>query len=169
MKCKNGDVMIGTWDKDRMNGVFCIKNKQGEKMVLFKEGMKIDLTYDVTFNDYLYYILSFILMCTFWAGIPAGLLIEEGYFGLMGSFVIYIIYSCNTDSCKYLDNLVELNHTFKNIAAAIQSAPDCGFHIQCYHYETRHYKDSKGNSKTRRVRVNTHSASQVFHAQNFVD
>ena len=30
MECKNGDTLIGTWDKDRMNGVFQLKNSKGE-------------------------------------------------------------------------------------------------------------------------------------------
>lgn len=77
-------------------------------MVLFKDGMKINLSYKSSWKDYMYYILSFIFMVCFWTGIPLGLMIGRQLFGLMGVWVIYMIYSCCTDSCKYIQNLVEL-------------------------------------------------------------
>lgn len=36
--------------------------------------------------------------------------------------------------------------------------PEIKYYIQNYHFETRTYTDSKGNTHTRTVRVNTHYA-----------
>ena len=129
MQCKNGDTLIGTWDKDRMNGVFCIKNGNNEQMTLFKEGMRINLTYDTQPTDYLYYIISFLLIWVFGYGIYAGLTIQREQFGFCAAWLIYLCYSYSTNSCKYLGNMVELVKTFENIAQAIEAAPDCGFSI----------------------------------------
>jgi hypothetical protein len=62
-----------------------------------------------------------------------------------------------------------LPQVWKDIAGAIKSGPVKYMNIVCYHYETRHYKDSKGNSRTKRVRVTTHTASKDFDCTSFVD
>ena len=68
---------------------------------------------------------------------------------MIGFIIIYLIYGCFTDSCRYIKNLTLLPKVFENIAYAIKSAPEVGYSIECYHYEQRveHYKDSKGNSR----------------------
>ena len=68
---------------------------------------------------------------------------------MIGFIIIYLIYGCLTDSCRYIKNLTVLPKVFENIAYAIKSAPEVGYSIECYHYEQRveNYKDSKGNSR----------------------
>ena len=92
-------------------------------MVIFKDGMKIDLTRDLGWKDYAYYLISVLLMIAFWLGIPLGITQHTGFFGLFGAIIIYAVYSSCTDTCKYLKNLVELPQTFDNINSAIQSIP----------------------------------------------
>ena len=88
-------------------------------MVLFKDGMRIDLTTDIGTNDYLYYGLSAFFMIIFWLGLFLGIFLRNpALHGMMASMIIYWIYSSCTNSCKYLNNLVELVQTFKNIALA---------------------------------------------------
>jgi len=62
---------------------------------------------------------------------------------------------------------------FRNIEAAIQARPECTLGIQNYHYETRteHYRDKDGNTQTRtkRVRVNTHRATEEYRFSDWVD
>ena len=41
--------------------------------------------------------------------------------------------------------------------------------IECYHMETEHYKDSRGNTKTRQKKVVTHRAAERFVFNNWVD
>ena len=45
MICNNGEVIVGTWIKDKMNGVCSVTDKNGKNVVLFKDDMKINLTY----------------------------------------------------------------------------------------------------------------------------
>jgi len=68
---KNGSVMIGTWSKDLSDGLFSIQKTEGDEkdMVIFKEGMKIELSKKQTSKDIGYYILSGILMCAFYFSI----------------------------------------------------------------------------------------------------
>lgn len=67
-------------------------------------------------------------MISFYSGIPFGFLWErgegKGFILIPVSLLIYVIYSSCTDTCKYINNLVELPQVFKNIAFAIKSAPD---------------------------------------------
>ena len=87
--------------------------------------------------------------------------------------LVYLISSCCTDTCKYINNLVELTDVMKRIKTAIKLAPYWSFHITCYHWEERTIteKDSEGNETTRTesYKVNTHSASQKFDCSAFVD
>ena len=157
MLCKDGSIFTGSWVKDMMNGVFSIqKGVDGEKeFVLFKDGMRIDLSYQRTCKDDTYYILSVILFILKLVGVALIFVMRRqpgiGIAVAVVSKIIYLIYSCCTDSCSYLNNLVKLEQVFKNIAAAIKASPDVGYRISCYHYEERveHYQDSKGNSRTR--------------------
>jgi alpha-amylase/alpha-mannosidase (GH57 family) len=80
--------------------------------------------------------------------------------------MVYIIWSCCHSATKYMTGLLTISEMFKNVELAIKTAPSVMMHIQNYHYETRHYttRDSKGNThhRTKRVRVNTHAATEPF-------
>ena len=49
------------------------------------------------------------------------------------------------------------------------SPPHIKFWIQNYHYEITHYKDSDGNTHTKKERVNTHFACEFFAWGDCVD
>ena len=64
-------------------------------------------------------------------------------------------------------SLVSLKRNRESLKAHIQqvkrSRPVITLRIQCYHHETRHWRDNKGNHHSKQVRVNTHAASHVYH------
>ena len=78
-------------------------------MAVFKDGMIVDLSTRLTWKDYAYYILSIIFMIAFYVGIYMGLILKPLFFAICGVMVIYFIYSACTDSCSYINNLVELS------------------------------------------------------------
>ena len=77
-------------------------------------------------------------------------------------WVVYICAACRAPGTKYINNTVDVTTVFKNIENAIAAAPICTLKIQNYHYETRKYKDKDGNTKTKKVRVNTHKHDELF-------
>jgi hypothetical protein len=86
--------------------------------------------------------------------------------------VLYFIMFIET-CCSFTRSF--LSHV-KSAASVEQYLNDLGnrppmvkFWIQNYHYETRHYTDSKGRSHTKRVRVNTHFACEFFKWGDCVD
>ena len=115
---KDGYTIKGTWMFDKLNGLACVQDKgRGPKVyVIYKEGMQIKLSKDVNTRTYMYLIFSILFMLAFYAAIPVGILVKPEYFGIMGVALIYIITSACTDTCKYMNNLVELPQVFKNIA-----------------------------------------------------
>jgi len=124
----------------------------------------------VSGGDLVYMIASILMFLIFYAGIPLGILVGDGeLFGLMGVYIIYLIWSCCHASTAYISHLTELEQVFKNISAAIKSPPSIIFVIQNYHYETRRSTNSKGKTTTRRVRVNTHFAAVPFMFNNWKD
>ena len=125
---------------DKLNGLACIQKKgHGEKeYAIFREGMQINLTKDIGERTCCYVFCSILMMLAFYAAIPLAILLQnEKLFYIMLVGLLYIIMSACTDTCKYINNLVELPKVFQNIAKAIRNAPVKSFHISCYHYETR--------------------------------
>ena len=123
--------------------------------------------------DIFYVIICIILMLAFYGAIPLGIIIDPNLFAIMSVWVLYVILSMLTGSCRYIRNVVGLPDVFKNIEAAILSPPKMSMSIQNYHYETksRTIRGPQG-SKTKQeyeVRVNTHKASQDFTAGLWVD
>ena len=113
-------------------------------------------------------------MLAFYAAIPLAIFLQnENLFYIMIVGFVYIVMSACTDTCKYINNLVELPKVFQNIAKAIRNAPVKSFHISCYHWETRTTSstDSDGNTtySTEEVKVHTHSATESFDCSHFVD
>jgi hypothetical protein len=76
-------------------------------------------------------------------------------------YIIYLCYSCCTDTQKYLMNVTILDSTIYNIKQALLAPPVVKCMIQCYHYE----KTKKG----KRRRVNTHYAEDVFPFNQWTD
>jgi len=114
------------------------------------------------------------MMFAFYVAIPVGLITEKSaIFGVCGVWLVYIVSSCCTNTTKYIYNTVNIDTVFTNIEAAILARPICKLHIQNYHYENRTTTttDSKGNKRThtKRVRVNTHRASEGLRFKNWVD
>ena len=46
-----------------------------------------------------------------------------------------MVSGCYTNSCGYISNLLESEEVYKDLAKAIKGKPNCGFKIECYHYE----------------------------------
>eukprot|EP00055_Hartaetosiga_balthica_P003776 m.8965 g.8965 ORF g.8965 m.8965 type:complete len:395 (-) comp3319_c0_seq1:261-1445(-) len=98
---------------------------------------------------------------------------EETFFfpTLFGIYLIYLIEACCSSTKGYVNN--KMQDPNPHVAQVLDSPPQITFHIQCYHYETRTrtVRDSNGNTKTETYteRVNTHSASMVFHIQQWYD
>jgi len=80
-----------------------------------------------------------------------------------------MIYTCFTDSAKFARNVTDYPTTLANIDKAILAQPDCTLNIQCYHYENRTTTNSEGQTKTEKVRVNTHSAHEKYNFSEWVD
>jgi hypothetical protein len=72
---------------------------------------------------------------------------------------LYLIDSFYNPFSSYVWNLRTRVESYQFLAKLSDTRPNLWWHIQCYHYETRTYRDSKGRTQTRQVRVNTHSAS----------
>ena len=68
---------------------------------------------------------------------------------------------------------MSVDNTYDNLQGCIEARPQVDWHIQCYHYEDRQVtrKDADGNTvtETKRERVNTHSASDKFHFEDWKD
>ena len=108
----------------------------------------------------MYYTLAPILQVLFYIAIicaPVGIVTKENkiLFGsVVGVVVIWSIYlavSCNTNTTRYIGNLVDVAQVFQTIEAAIAVPPQCVMGIQNYHHEmrTEHYRDKDGNRQTR--------------------
>ena len=87
--------------------------------------------------DIFYVIISIIFMLAFYGAIPLGIIIDPNLFTIMSVWVIYVILSMITASCKYVRNVVGLPGVFKNIEAAIESPPKMTMSIQNYHHEKK--------------------------------
>ena len=63
--------------------------------------------------------------------------------------------------------LVSLKRNRESLKAHIDqvkhSRPVITMRIQCYHHETRRWRDKEGRHHSKQVRVNTHAASHVYH------
>ena len=90
-----------------------------------------------------------------------------GFWGIVaGAYVFYIceVFCCSS-SWRYLQNM-HGSETATQFIEKIQShAPRIWWKVECYHY--RHYKDSKGNSK--RKKVVTHRAEQNYAFNSWKD
>jgi hypothetical protein len=153
-------------ENDKLNGL----GVQGEKTILFKEGMEVNLSGDeVTCKKFYLGLGAATCFFIFYAGLIHELaIVPEPTPLVVLLFIIYIVYqviACQTEGFKYLRNTLSTITLFDNITKAIAAPPDCIFKIKCYHYENR--RDNNGNTK--RVRVDTHSAEQRFHFTGWVD
>ena len=85
-------------------------------MFLYKDGMKINLSYKSTGRDTAYYVWSFLLMLCCWAFLGIFIVHQfhlyrikpHMFLPLMIAYPVYLISACVTNSCRYLLNLVEL-------------------------------------------------------------
>lgn len=74
--------------------------------------------------DKFYVTVSVFLMIAFYGAIPLAIITQmDELFGIMGVYVIYIIWSCCHASTKYINNLTTIEQVFVNISAAIKSPP----------------------------------------------
>jgi len=78
----------------------------------------------------------------------------------------YIFYCCEGFCCsssyKYLKEIMDAEGYTIYQDNMRKAEPRIWWHVQCYHYETRTYTDSDGNTQTTTERVNTHSASTNY-------
>ena len=89
---------------------------------------------------------------------------------LGGIFLIcafILVEFCVCPSARFLRNILQDGNAYQHVENVRKAPPSVQWHIQCYHYETRHYTetttDSEGRRrtehKTERVRRNTWSAN----------
>ena len=111
LKYTDGEQIFGYWCNDRLNGLAKLQPKGSKERytVIYKNDMQINTrTSNLSCGDCFYVVFSICLMLTFYAAIPVGILIDNSYFGIMGVYLIYIIYSACTGATKYINNLKEL-------------------------------------------------------------
>ena len=84
---------------------------------------------------------------------------SDSLFGIAAlCYIVYWCVSICTDTTKYIFNKMELDECMGNILVAIRNPPKMLMIIKNYHYETKTTTDSKGNTRTKRVKDYTHSA-----------
>jgi len=85
-------------------------------VVIYKNDMMIMANDSgVTCCDVFYCVVSVILAIAFYGAIPLGILIGPPLFGIMGVYLIYVIWSCCHHSTRYINHLTPLEQMFKNI------------------------------------------------------
>ena len=62
--------------------------------------------------DKFYVTVSIFMMLGFYAAIPLGFLVDTDLYAIMAVWVIYLILSLCTGTCKYIQNVVRLPHVF---------------------------------------------------------
>ena len=66
----------------------------------------------------------------FYAAVPLAIILDEAaLFGLMGVYLIYIIWSCCHSATKYVNGLQSIAELFKNVDLAIRAPPSISMHI----------------------------------------
>lgn len=149
----------GIWFHHQLNGVAMLTGdivgccEEKDKTICFKDGMPIDMTKGaVKWTFYLY--IFFCIVCI--AAIVVSIVIDILYI-IPAAIVFYWIMTCRQQPTHYIWNNLTLDNTYQNLDNCIKQRPEVIWHIQCYHYENKTYK-SNGKTKTKRVKVKTHSA-----------
>ena len=66
---------------------------------------------------------------------------------------IMLVEICTCPSVSYLRNMLSDGNAYAHVESVRKTAPEIRWHIQCYHYETRHYTvtttDDDGREYTR--------------------
>ena len=83
-------------------------------------------------------------------------------------YLAYIIQSATAPTRRYLSNILPKGLQ-DYVSVLVRGRPALWWSIQCYHYRTEHYTDSKGRRRSRRKRVNTHHASGHFNFSAWQD
>lgn len=157
-KKKDGLPIFAPMENDKLNGL----GKQGERTVLYKEGMEVSLSGNEFDCKKFYAGLYFMIFCgAFYTALFNATIAPEDessqfYVLCIILYLVYQVISCQLDASKYLRNTMSTKALFEDVTKAIAAPPECIFKIQCYHYEER--RDKNGNTK--KVRVNTHAAKQ---------
>lgn len=134
----NQEPIYGSFANDKLNGLAT----QGEEIMLFKDGMRIELGKEEGPKTK---ILKLTEGSCWFIGIFGGIhfvstteieFIQEfsaHLFGLILCFYLaYLIKSCNDEVSKFMDNVLSISDLFKDIEKAINAAPECDFYIYCY-------------------------------------
>jgi len=107
---------------------------------------------------------------TVWIGYDSMLVIYI-FLGVFG--FSYLVEICCSSSFSYLRESHEQEATLALVHNMKKAAPCITWHVQCYHYETRHHtrRDSEGNIEhyTTQERVNTWSATENFRFNHWSD
>jgi hypothetical protein len=75
--------------------------------------------------------------------------------------VLYLLLAVVSPTRRYLSNI--LSRGIEDyVSRLIKAEPRLAWSIQCYHFRSESYTDSKGKRRTRRKRVNTHTAHSAF-------
>jgi hypothetical protein len=87
--------------------------------------------------------------------------------GILVLCVMIVIEFCACPSARFLRNILQDGSAYQHVENVRKAPPSIHWHIQCYHYETRHYTETRTDSegkkhtehKTERVRRDTWRAS----------
>ena len=135
------------------------KGKGNTQLVIYKDNMKVHL--DGNYPDCSDWTLFIIQICCMVSVILAPILHyvkkDDEMFKLAGGYIVYLILSWCTDTCRFLSNVKTVAQVIANIETARRVKPEIYFKISCYHHEEREFTYN-GKSETRTVSVTTHSA-----------
>ena len=81
--------------------------------------------------------------------------------------VMIVVEFCACPSARFLRNVLQDRSAYQHVESVRKAPPSVRWRIQCYHYETRHYTETRTDSegkehtehKTEQVRVDTWRAS----------
>ena len=81
-------------------------------------------------------------------------------------YIFYLIVEFRSSTSKYLCNKRDNKGIEYQMGKYFETSPIIRFNCQCYHYETRHYRQrtSRGHyvTRTKRVRVITHTDQYIL-------
>jgi hypothetical protein len=187
LKQRDGSTYIGLFENDLMHGegkliqtdgtaiqtTWVYGRKHGKGMVISPDNTKhyscvyyhdmenlLDRTATRCYDcSWLNIVFSLIIIGSLF---PA-LYVHNGVFAVTGiSYLFLLIETCCSQTYTFLSNVMSVDQVERYLTNLSDQSPQIKFWIQNYHYETRHYTDSKGNSHTKKVRVNTHHATEFY-------
>ena len=166
MEFANGDIVIGTWKHDRLNGLAHRTVKGIQEEVVYKDDMLIQIDKSKNCGDYLYFIIA--IFC--FGYIYREILLANGDQERLICYIVYWIVSWLHPSTDCIINATAIKTVLEKVDAAIEAEPKVQFSMQCFTYEHKvikeRRKDKNGKeievTRTEKVKVYTHRYEEKF-------